>query len=144
MPATCFEGNCLAYACCLRLHLVVFLIVTLNGLERDISGAVSNVLKQTESHLAYTFVDDILECVHISQGKSARTVQRHKQARRHLEAQGFLSLLDFFKHMDKKAQQQEPSKLEPMESSMAVKDGGNDYNPENEVEEVSASVVASL
>ena len=67
----------------------------------------------------------------------------------HLEAQGFLMLPDFFKHIDKKAQQQELSELEPMELSMAfspsvvaVEDNSDGYNPENEGEEVWASVAA--
>ena len=47
--------------------------------------------------------------VHSSHGKSARSIRRHKQARRAMEAQGFLSLPDFFKHKAEKAKQREAS-----------------------------------
>ena len=49
--------------------------------------------------------------VHSSYGKSARSIRRHKQERRLMEAQGFLSLPDFFKHKAKKAKQQEASEV---------------------------------
>ena len=52
--------------------------------------------------------------VHASHGPSDRTIRRWKQAKRHMEAQGFLSLPDFFKHRDERAKQHERSKAELM------------------------------
>ena len=48
------------------------------------------------------------KCVHTApgQGKSDRTIQRHKRARMQMEAKGFLSLPEFLKQKSKNAMQQ--------------------------------------
>ena len=44
--------------------------------------------------------------VHTAQGKSDRTIQRHKRAKMQMEAKGFLSLPEFLKQKAEKAKQQ--------------------------------------
>lgn len=46
------------------------------------------------------------KCMHAAQGKSDRTIQRHKRAKMQMEAKGFLSLPEFLKQKAKKAKQQ--------------------------------------
>ncbi|KAH9000988.1 hypothetical protein EDB83DRAFT_2324567 [Lactarius deliciosus] len=52
-------------------------------------------------------------------GKSERTIRRHKKAKKDLEAQGFFSLQEFFKRMAESARQEEPAEAVQSEDTAA-------------------------
>ena len=89
------------------------------SVHQYLSSTLQNAQKQTPTAKGLTKHPHTSQ----NQGKSDRTVRRNKKARRDLEAQGFLPLLEFFQWKATAAQQQESQVTLRMGSVPGVKKG---------------------